>query len=270
MTRSEYMANSAKLLLLCSLMLLVANVLTIFGEPGTQIADIGSKLSTVSFYVVFFLSFIAFNGEGIGHKRKRSFRRKKVTTLLKLVALFPFLYRYVKAYVIKFVLSNADVGLGKGENIILAVLNTLASYSFMLVVVSLWYMYRDSQTKGLFVVEVLSFLAGLGYSIYKVFYYSVTYIVEYIKGYNPFGYDIEKLIRLLETPFANSDTFHMLCIVQYSANILMFLVAAVHYSKIADSEREEHQQAQKLLVPTVNIYNTDCVGIDTLDDDFAK
>lgn len=270
MTRSEYMSNSAKILLFCSLLLLVANILTVFGAPGTQIADIGSKLSTISFYGVFFLSFIAFNGEGIGHKRKRDFKRKKVTTFLKIAALFPFLYRYVKAYVIKFVLSNAEVGLEKGENVILAVINTVASYSLMLTLVSIWYMYRDSQTKGLFLVEVLSFLSGLCYSIYKVFYYSVTYIVDYIKGYNPFGYDIDRLIKLLETPFANTDTFHLLCIIQYSANILMFLVASIHYGKIANSERVEHQQAQKRLTPTIDIYNTDCVGIDSFDDDFSK
>ena len=60
MTRSEYMSNSAKILLFCSLLLLVANILTVFGAPGTQIADIGSKLSTISFYGVFFLSFIKY------------------------------------------------------------------------------------------------------------------------------------------------------------------------------------------------------------------
>jgi hypothetical protein len=53
-------------------------------------------------------------------------------------------------------------------------------------------------------------------------------------------------------------------------NILMFLVAAIHYSKLASSEKEEYRQAQKKLEPTLNIYNTDCIGIDTLDDDFAK
>jgi hypothetical protein len=82
--------------------------------------------------------------------------------------------------------------------------------------------------------------------------------------------DLEQLTKLTNTPFANEKLFNVLCIAQFSINIVMFLVAAVHYSKIADSERAEHQQAQKLLVPTMNIYNTDCVGIDTLDDDFAK
>lgn len=270
MTRSEYIANSAKLLFMCSLLLLVANLMSMFGEAGTQIADIGGKLSTVSFYAVFFLSFIAFNGEGIGHKRKRDFGRKKATTFLKIAILFPFIYRFVKVYVIRFFLSRAETGLVNGEHIVLAVLNTLASYSLVLTIVSLWYMYRDSRTIGLFLAEALSFLAGLCYSIFKVFYYSVTYIVDYIKNYNAFGYDIDRLIELLETPFANSDIFHILCIVQYSANILMFLIAAVHYGKIASSEKAEYQKAQKLLVPLVDIYNTDCVGIDTLDDDFSK
>ncbi len=270
MTRSEYMANSAKLLLICSLLLLVANVFSMFGAPGTQMADIGGKLSTISFYVVFFFSFIAFNGEGIGHKRKRSFRRKKATTFLKIAVLFPFVYRFVKVYVIKFFLSHAESGLEGGEHIILAVLNTLASYSMVLTVVSLWYMYRDSRTMGLFLVEALSFLSGLCYSVYKVFYYSVNYIVDYIKNYNPFGYDINRLIELLESPFANSDIFHIFCIVQYSANIVMFFVASIHYGKVVAVEKEEYQQAQKLLVPTLDIYNTDCVGIDTLDDDFSK
>lgn len=270
MTRSEYMANSAKLLLVCSVLLLVANVLGMLGDASAQIADVGAKLSTVSFYVVFFLSFIAFNGEGIGHKRKRSFRRKKATTVLKLAVLVAFLYRFVKAYVIRFVLSNAEVGLPRGENVFLAVINTLASYGFVLTVVSLWYMYRDSRTIVLFIAESLSFLVGLCYSIYKVFYYSIIYVANYITGYNPLGYDVNRLIELLETPFARSDIFNILCIAQFSMNIFMFLVAAIHYSRLASSEKEECHRAQKKLEPTLNIYNTDCIGIDTLDDDFAK
>jgi hypothetical protein len=50
----------------------------------------------------------------------------------------------------------------------------------------------------------------------------------------------------------------------------MFLVAAIHYNKIASTEKEEYQSSQKKLEPLLSIYNTDCVGIDTLDDDYGK
>lgn len=270
MTKSEYFANSAKLLLVCSLLLLVSNCLSIFGADGSRMAEISSKLSDISFYVVFFLSFIAFNGEGIGHKRKRDFKRKKVTTFLKIAVLFPFVYRFVKAYVIDFILSNADAGLPHGEHIILGTINMFATYGWLLTVVSVWYLYRDSSTKGLFLLEAVSFLVGMAYSIFKVFSYAIEYVVRYITEYNTTGYEISRLMSLLEGPFGKTDTLNALCIAQYSINVIVFLVASIHYNKIASTEKEEYQLSQKKLEPLLSIYNTDCVGIDTLDDDYGK
>lgn len=261
MTRSDYLSNSAKLLLVSSLLLLVANVLSIFGEPGSSLDEIGSKLSTVSFYVVFFFSFIAFNGEGISHKRSRSFRRKRVTTFLKVAVLFAFLYRFVKVYVIKlvriFLLLNSDSGLEDALNIFLALLNTAASYGYVLTVASLWYLYRDSQLKSLFLIESASFLVGLCYNLYKVFYYAIN------------NYGLESLGRMFSDVFSNQDVYHGLCLAQYGLNVVMFVAVAMSYGKKAATERESYEKAQKKLTPALSIYNTDCVGIDTLDDDFA-
>lgn len=269
MTKSEYLANSAKLLFVCSLLLLVANLLVIFGAPGSQIADIASKMSDISFYAVFFLSFVAFNGEGIGHKRMRNFKRKKVTSLLKVAVLIPFIYRFVKAFFIDFVLSRAQTGLPNGEHIILGAVNTVTSYGFLLTVVSVWYLYRDSQTKGLFLVEAVSFLVGMAYNIFKVFNYSIDYVAKYITEYNVTGYEIDRLIDMLEGPFAKSETLDALCIAQFSINVIMFFLASLYYGKIAAAEKIEHKSAQKKLKPLLSIYNTDCIGLDTLDDDFG-
>ena len=75
MTKSEYFANSAKLLLVCSLLLLVSNCLSIFGADGSRMAEMSSKLSDISFYVVFFLSFIAFSIRltSVGEDKNNSF-----------------------------------------------------------------------------------------------------------------------------------------------------------------------------------------------------
>ena len=42
----------------------------------------------------------------------------------------------------------------------------------------------------------------------------------------------------------------------------------LYYNKKVASEQEEHTKAQKALYSARSIYNTDCVGIDTLEDDW--
>lgn len=261
MTRSDYISSSAKLLFISSLLLLVANIFTMFSDLGSKMAETGSTLSTISFYVVFLFSFIAFNGEGIAHKRGREFKKKRITTLLKLAVLFPFLYRFVKVYVIGLfrllIVINGNESFENFANIFLAVINTFASYGYVLMLVSLWYLFRDSNQKSLFLAESASFLVSICYSIYKVFYYAIN------------NYKLDGLGQMFSEMFSNKAVYNGLCIAQYALNGVMFLIVAIHYGKKAKGEQEAYKQAQKKSNPAINIYNTDCVGIDTLDDNFS-
>jgi hypothetical protein len=60
-----------------------------------------------------------------------------------------------------------------------------------------------------------------------------------------------------------------MCLAQFLLNAIMSLMIMLYYNKKVASEQEEHTEAQKTLYSARSIYNTDCVGIDTLDDDYS-
>ena len=77
MAKSSYLSNSAKLLIAVSALLFIANTLLTLGSfAGIQnFTDLGSSLSNTALYIVLIIGFIAFNGEGVGHKRYKDRKR---------------------------------------------------------------------------------------------------------------------------------------------------------------------------------------------------
>ena len=258
MTKSEYLSNSAKLLMISSILLLVANALTYFGAEGTIFADLGQKMSNISFYAVLIMGFLAFNGEGIGYKRSRDYVKKKRTTVLKFFLIFAFLFRYIKAAVEAMVLSTSPVGAGGiMARLFMGAVNMIASYGFILTLASLWFLIRDMKIKGLFAVESAAFLCGVIYNGYKVVNYGVT------------KYGITALGDFATGFFSSQRAMQILCLSQFLLNALMCFMIMIRYNKNVASEQEERTQKQKIIPPARSIYNTDCVGIDTLDDDYG-
>ncbi|MBR5442425.1 MAG: hypothetical protein IKV44_05685 [Clostridia bacterium] len=258
MTKSEYLSNSAKLLMISSILLLVTNALVYYGAEGSTLAALGQKLSSVSFYAVLIMGFLAFNGEGIGYKRGRDYVKKKRTSILKLFLVFAFLFRYVKTAVEAMVLSTSPEGLGGiTARLIMGAVNMVASYGFILTLASLWFLIRDINTKGLFAVESVSFLCGVVYNGYKLVNYTVA---KY--GVTAFG-------DFVVSVFSSQRAMQVMCLGQFFLNALMCLMIMLHYNKKVVSEQAEHSKAQKTLYSARRIYNTDCVGIDTLDDDYS-
>ncbi len=257
MTKSDYLSNSGKLLMISSALLLIVNALVYFGAEGTMAADLGQRLSNISFYAVLIMGFLAFNGEGIGYKRSRDFIKKKRTRILKLFLVFAFLFRYIKVAVEAMVLSTSPDGAG-GITLRFAMgaVNTVASYGFILTLASLWFLIRDVNVKSLFAIESVSFLCGVVYNGYKILNYTIT---KY--GVNSFG---EFVVNM----FSSQNVMHIMCLVQFFVNTLMCLMIMLHYRSLAAGEQDEHKKAQKSLSSARRIYNTDCVGIDSLDDDY--
>ena len=259
MAKSTFFSNSAKLLAVCSGLLLGANLLTFLGALGLgeAVASWGSKLSNFSLYAVLIVGFIAFNGEGLGHKRASNRRHKKKTFYLKLLLIFTFLFRYVKGYLEFYVCSKpADtVGGGFGRGLV-ALLSTCASYGFVFFVVSLWYLMRDSQSKKLMAFEGVAFFSGALYNIFKFFNYFTD------------KYKFDALGELFNSVFSNSDILSVLCIIQFVLNTVMFCVVAAHYSKVAEKEQKELDSGEKVLVPARNIYSDKKFGIDESEDEF--
>ncbi len=258
MTKSDYLSNSAKLLMISSILLLVTNALVYLGGDGTAVAGIGQKMSNISFYAVLIMGFLAFNGEGIGYKRSRDFTKKKRTSVLKAFLVFAFLFRYIKTPVEHEILSiEADSAAGIGARFLLSGVNTIASYGFILTLVSLWFLVRDVNIRALFTIESISFLCGVIYNSYKLLNYTVT------------KYGVAFPGELFIDVFSSQRVLQALCLVQFFVNGLMCLFVMRYYGKLALAEQEEQKKSKKRAMPARRIYNTDCVGIDTLDDDYS-
>ncbi len=255
MTKSEYLSNSAKILLIGSALLFVANALTLVGAYNDVFLAFGEKFSTFSFYAVFLLGFLAFNGEGIAYKHSRETVKKKKTTYLKVLVLFAFFVRYIKIPVENVALSlNIESLGGVFSRMFLGLFNTVSSYGFLLTIVSLWYIFRDNSNKKLLLFETFAFIVGLVYNVYKVFNYTVT------------KYELDIFGELFVSVFSDKLILNVLCLLQFAFDIFMFFVVMRFYDKKAVKEQEEKAESSKKMLTAKKIYSTDCYGIDNLED----
>lgn len=259
MTKSDYLSNSAKLLLICSSFLFVVNFLAFFGMYSDALSGVSAKLTTACFYVVLVLGFLAFNGEGIAYKHSRQPGHKKKTVALKILLLSAFLIRFIKAPVEAAVLSSEAHSFGGVlGRLFLGVFNTVASYGFLLTVVALWYIFRDSGVKKLLLPECIAFFSGVLYNTYKMLNYSVT------------KYGLDFFGELFVTAFGNGKVLNALCLVHFLCDIVMFALVLKAYNLRAITEQKEKALITKKMVTTRKIYSTDCFGLDTLEDDFLS
>ena len=72
----------------------------------------------------------------------------------------------------------------------------------------------------------------------------------------------------LSSAFTNSKISDVLAIVQFSFNIIMCVLALKYFESFVIEEHEEQEKNTKKMITARNIYTTDCVGIDTLEDDY--
>jgi hypothetical protein len=257
MTKSEYLSNSAKLLSISSIILFVANAFIFAGMFSSELGAYGEKVSNYTFYIVFALNFLALNGESIGYKRHRDFKNRKFTRVLKYILLFTFLIRFIKKPVESLFLF---IG-GKGVTLILSKLflgffNTFATYGFLFTMISLLYLMRDKDENKLFYIESATFFSGILCAVYRSFNYSVT------------KYELTEIGDGLVTILSNDYIKYVLVLVEFLLFIIMCFIVRKHFdSKILD-EQDEKIKARKNMLVAPKIYNTDHLGLDTLEDDF--
>lgn len=257
MTKSSYLSNSAKLLIIVSAILFAANALLIIGSFSDvqRFTELGSSLSNTALYIVLVIGFIAFNGEGVGHKRHRDRKSKKVTSFFKLHLFICFLMNFIKAAFDMYAMS-LDSTARTIACFVMSLVSTVITYGFLLCVVSLWYIFRDNSHKKLLPLEALAFLSGLIYNVYKLFNYAVV------------KYEITLLGSMFTELFGSNNVLRILCLLQLLFNILMFVQVSVYYGKLGDKEQAEQSKNAKVLRPAQNVYKDEGFGIDTIDDDF--
>lgn len=259
MAKNSYLSNSAKLLSIVSAFLFAANALITIGSfSGSEsLSEWGTSLSSLALYVVLVLGYVAFNGEGVGHKRYRDRKSKKVTGFLKLNLFFCFILNFAKGGLELLALSFG----GAGRTIallLMSIISTAGSYGFLLCVVSLWYILRDGEHKVLIPLEAIAFFFGLLYNVYKIFNYAVA------------KYHIRAFGEMFAELFSHNDVLKILCLLQFFFNILMFLQVAVYYGKLGEKEQAVLDKNVKALPRARNVYKDEGFGIDTLEDDFLN
>ncbi len=257
MTRSDYLSNSAKLLMICSAFLFSVNLLSFVSMYAGALTNVVAKLTDICFYGMLVLGFLAFNGEGIAYKHARQLKHKRVTAFLKVLLLSAFFIRFIKTPVEGALLStSADTVVGALSRLGLGVFNNVSSYGFLLTVVALWCIFRDGINKKLVGFEAVALASGVAYNGFKIFNHAIT---KY--GFNYFGEGLAQF-------FQNGLILNILCLVHFMADIIMFAMILKHYNAKALVEQNEKIAIVRKMVTSRKIYKTDCFGLDTMEDDY--
>lgn len=257
MAKSSYFSNSAKFLIAVCAILLVANALLTIGSfaNNQSLIDTGSSISNKALYIVLVIAFIAFNGEGVCYKRHRDRKSKKVTSYFKLHLFICFLMNFIKGAFDMYAMEltgTARIIAG----FIMSIVSTVSTYGFLLCIVSLWYIFRDSSHKKLLPFEALAFFFGLVYNAYKLFNYSVT------------KYEITVFGSMFGELFGSGDALRVLNLLHLIFSIFMFIQVARYYGKLGEKEQAELDRNAKVLNPARDVYKDEGFGIDTLEDDY--
>ncbi len=257
MTKAEYLSNSAKLFTISSVILFISSACLLLGEYSSKIGEYGELLSNYSFYIVCFLCAVALNGEGIAYKRHRDYVNKKRIKSVKFVLAFAVILRFVKGAVEALVLGVAgDGALLVAAKLFLSIINTAATYGFLFTTLSFLYMLRDSSDKKLCGFEFVAFISGVLYALYRTLYFAVT------------KYSLLELGTTFGNVFSQKSTLYGLSLLQYGFFVVMCLIVMNSYNKKVLDEHDILIKERKNMLTAPKIYNTDLVGIDTLEDDY--
>ena len=259
MAKSSYLSNSAKILAVLSGMLLLANILVAVGSIGNlpDASKLATSFSNLCLYVVFFMGYIAFNGEAVGHKRNHDRRKKRILGIFKLLVFFCFVLRYIKNIPEAFAMAIPAGSLGGVvARLGVSLISTVGSFGFLFGALSLWYIIRDKGNLKLMLPELVSVFISALYNGFKFFNYAVG---KY--GITAFGEDFALI-------FSQNEILQILCIFQFAFNLIMLVCVTVYYSKKGDSEQEILDKNTRELSKARNIHKEEGFGIDTLEDDY--
>ena len=117
-------------------------------------------------------------------------------------------------------------------------------------------MQEEKSVKKLLPFAFCGLITGLVYNGFKFINYAIT----------KYGVPVDD--NGLSQFFTNELTVNILALVQFGFNIIMCIVAFQYFESLVLDEHEENKNNVNKMVTARNVYSTDCVGIDTLEDDF--
>lgn len=215
-----------------------------------------NKLPDLSVYIFTFLSYLALNDEKAAHRKIKDIKSQKKLKVLKAFLIFVFVSHFFKTLVQKtlFNLNNSFFTL------VSDVLVTVASFSFFLLLVSLWYFFRDKNEGKIRLLAGVSVIVSIAYTILKFF---LSEKVFPLHSYSVFTNDKYILVQRVQ---------YISCLIQYAVNIVMFAIVNKHYEKKElESEEKEKSLPKQKRPQVITIELEDGVGIDNIDDyDFSS
>lgn len=256
MTKSNYLSSAAKYFAVVSALILLPNLFSVLGS-SEQIASLTGRITTLSFYLIIAVTYVALNGEGIAYRKNNIPEKLRKIVYLKRYLLFSVLVNFSKNFIERKTLNFTG---NDWVKMILqfssSILFSLASFSFMVTVVWLWYIKRDKGISQLFKLEAVAVAFGVLYNIFKVFNHTVTV------------YDIKFFGRVLTDLLSNQIISGIFCVACCTVFIIAFIVVSKQYDKLSFKEEEERKKLLSLRKSTKDIYNEVGFGIDTVEDDF--
>ena len=255
MLKQRFLKNSSRVLIVSTALLFISNAIVwaVYEFPSVE-AKLGffSKLPDLSVYIFTFLSYLALNDEKAAHRKIKDIKSQKKLKFLKVFLIFVFVSHFFK-FTIQSALFNLD---NSFFSVVSDIFMTVASFSFFLLLVSLWYLLRDKDEGKIKFVAGVSVLVSVVYTICK-FIIGRKVLPTY--SYSAFSNDEYVLAQRIQ---------YALCLVQYAVNIIMFASVKKHYEKKEFVSEQEESKKEKPLRPQVveSIANDDGYGIDFVDD----
>ncbi len=256
MTKSNYLSSAAKYFAIVSALILLPNLFSVLGS-SEQIASLTGKITSLSFYLIIAVTYVALNGEGIAYRKNNMPENLRKIVYLKRYLLFSFLVNFSKNFIEKKVLNFTGSDVVKTLfQFSSSVLFSVASFSFVLTVVLLWYIKRDKKNSILVKIEMVAAAFGFLYNLFKVFNYTVT------------GYALKIYGETLTNVFSNQSLSSIFCVACCIVFIIAFIVVSKQYDKLSLNEEEERKKLLSLRKTTKDIYKEVGYGIDNVEDDF--
>lgn len=254
MLKSRFLKNSAKVLTFSVGLLYVSNLILLlsllYPGFGEKLGWLGA-LPDVSVYVFTFLAYLALNDEKAAHRKVKDIKSQKKLKSLKGFLVFVFVFNFFKVSVSAY-LKNAE---NIFFDVLSALLLTVSSFSFFMLLLSVWYCFRDKSEGNLKIVSAISVVVSTIYAVIK-FLFELTAVHE-------FSFAIHS------SAFFESQKYrYIICLLQYAVNIVMLLVIKFHYEKKEEKCEHEEKDAEKKNYPEI----IECIetekgyGIDFLDD----
>ena len=256
MLKQRFLKNSARVLTVSTVLLFISNAIVwATAENPSLETKLGFliKLPDLSVYIFTFLSYLALNDEKAAHRKIKDIKSQKKLKLLKGFLIFVFISHFFKS-MIQSGLSSLNTPF---FSIVSDLFMTLASFSFFLMLLSLWYFFRDKNEGEIKFVSGVSVVVSIAYTIIKFLLSRKVFELHSFTGIQDDGYLLAQRIQ------------YVTCLVQCAVNIVMFVLVKKHYEKKElESEEKSLPKQERPQVITIELENE--VGIDNIDDyDFS-